>query len=42
MRLNGVQGSIKTFRKKTKMAKKIKQNRPMPNWCRYKTGNKIR
>jgi len=24
------------------MAKKIKQNRPMPNWIRYKTDNKIR
>ncbi|CDW82224.1 UNKNOWN [Stylonychia lemnae] len=36
------QGSIKTFRKKVRLAKKIKQNRPMPNWIRYKTDNKIR
>ena len=35
-------GSIKTFRKKTHMAKKIKQNRPLPNWIRYRTDNKIR
>ena len=35
-------GSIKTFAKKTRMAKKIKQNRPLPNWIRYRTDNKIR
>ena len=35
-------GSIKTFRKKTRMAKKIKQNRPLPNWIRYRTDNTIR
>ena len=35
-------GSIKTYRKKVRMAKKIKQNRPLPNWCRYRTDNKIR
>ena len=35
-------GSIKTFRKKIRMAKKIKQNRPLPNWIRYRTDNKIR
>ena len=35
-------GSIKSFRKKTRMAKKIKQNRPLPNWIRYRTDNTIR
>ena len=35
-------GSIKTFRKKTRLAKQIKQNRPLPNWIRYRTDNKIR
>merc|ERR1712110_770212 len=37
-----VMGSIKTFRKKVRLAKKIKQNRPLPNWIRYRTDNKIR
>ena len=35
-------GSIKSFSKKTRMAKKIKQNRPLPNWIRYRTDNTIR
>jgi large subunit ribosomal protein L39e len=35
-------GSIKSFRVKKILAKKINQNRPMPQWFRLKTGNKIR
>lgn len=35
-------GAIKTFRQKIRYAKKIKQNRPLPNWIRYRTDNKIR
>ena len=35
-------GSIKSFNKKTRIAKKIKQNRALPNWIRYRTDNKIR
>ena len=35
-------GSIKTFRKKIRMGKKIKQNRPLPHWIRQRTDNKIR
>ena len=35
-------GSIKTFAKKVRLAKKIKQNRPLPNWIRYRTDNTIR
>lgn len=35
-------GSIKTFAKKIRLAKKIKQNRPLPNWQRYRTDNTIR
>ena len=35
-------GSIKSFVKKTRMAKAIKQNRPLPNWIRYRTDNTIR
>jgi large subunit ribosomal protein L39e len=35
-------GAIKSFRQKTRYAKKIKQNRPLPNWIRYRTDNKIR
>nr|XP_055237031.1 60S ribosomal protein L39-like [Gorilla gorilla gorilla] len=34
--------SHKTFRSKRFLAKKIKQNRPIPPWIRMKTGNKIR
>ena len=35
-------GAIKTFRQKTRYAKKINSNRPLPNWIRYITDNKIR
>ena len=35
-------GSNKSFNKKVKICKKIKTNRPLPNWIRYKTDNKIR
>uniref|UniRef100_A0A2K6S804 Large ribosomal subunit protein eL39 n=1 Tax=Saimiri boliviensis boliviensis TaxID=39432 RepID=A0A2K6S804_SAIBB len=34
--------SHKTFRIKGFLAKKQKQNRPIPQWIRMKTGNKIR
>ncbi|CRL08504.1 CLUMA_CG021300, isoform A [Clunio marinus] len=34
--------SHKTFRIKQKLAKKLKQNRPIPQWIRMRTGNKIR
>ncbi|XP_037591452.1 60S ribosomal protein L39-like [Cebus imitator] len=34
--------SHKTFRIKRFLAKKQKQNRPIPQWIRMKTGNKIR
>ncbi|XP_042533624.1 60S ribosomal protein L39-like [Dipodomys spectabilis] len=34
--------SPKTFRIKQFLAKKQKQNRPIPQWIRMKTGNKIR
>ncbi|XP_023240684.1 60S ribosomal protein L39 [Centruroides sculpturatus] len=32
----------KTFKIKQKLAKKMKQNRPIPQWIRLKTGNSIR
>ncbi|KAG8171088.1 hypothetical protein JTE90_010559, partial [Oedothorax gibbosus] len=32
----------KTFRIKQKLSKKMKQNRPIPQWIRMKTGNTIR
>ncbi|CAG0903857.1 unnamed protein product, partial [Cyprideis torosa] len=32
----------KTFRIKMKLAKKAKQNRPIPQWVRMRTGNTIR
>jgi len=35
-------GSHKTLIIKKKLAKKTKQNRPLPNWVRYKTNNTIR
>ncbi|XP_078671229.1 large ribosomal subunit protein eL39 [Branchiostoma floridae x Branchiostoma belcheri] len=35
-------GAHKTFRIKKKLAKKQKQNRPIPQWVRMKTGNTIR
>eukprot|EP01110_Echinostelium_bisporum_P000639 TRINITY_DN11588_c0_g1_i1.p2 TRINITY_DN11588_c0_g1~~TRINITY_DN11588_c0_g1_i1.p2 ORF type:complete len:59 (+),score=14.36 TRINITY_DN11588_c0_g1_i1:25-177(+) len=31
-----------TLTKKRKLAKKIKQNRPIPQWIRFRTGNTIR
>ncbi|XP_049291025.1 60S ribosomal protein L39 [Anopheles funestus] len=34
--------SHKTFRIKQKLAKKLKQNRPIPQWIRMRTGNTIR
>ncbi|MPC28031.1 60S ribosomal protein L39 [Portunus trituberculatus] len=37
-----LQAAHKTFRIKTKLAKKMKQNRPIPPWIRNCTGNKIR
>ncbi|KAI8483966.1 60S ribosomal protein L39 [Branchiostoma belcheri] len=38
----GDKGAHKTFRIKKKLAKKQKQNRPIPQWVRMKTGNTIR
>ncbi|XP_020779096.2 60S ribosomal protein L39 [Boleophthalmus pectinirostris] len=38
----GKMSSHKTFRIKRFLAKKQKQNRPIPQWIRMKTGNKIR
>ncbi|CAG0914460.1 unnamed protein product [Notodromas monacha] len=32
----------KTFRIKQKLAKKQRQNRPVPQWIRLRTGNTIR
>eukprot|EP00211_Chloroparvula_japonica_P018306 CAMPEP_0119122666 /NCGR_PEP_ID=MMETSP1310-20130426/2855_1 /TAXON_ID=464262 /ORGANISM="Genus nov. species nov., Strain RCC2339" /LENGTH=51 /DNA_ID=CAMNT_0007112355 /DNA_START=109 /DNA_END=264 /DNA_ORIENTATION=- len=34
--------SQKTFRTKTKLAKAAKQNRPIPQWIRMRTDNRIR
>ncbi|CEJ54809.1 Putative 60s ribosomal protein l39 [Penicillium brasilianum] len=34
--------SHKTFRTKQKLAKAQKQNRPIPQWIRLRTGNTIR
>ncbi|CCE80107.1 Piso0_003205 [Millerozyma farinosa CBS 7064] len=34
--------SQKSFRVKQKLAKAQKQNRPLPQWIRLRTGNKIR
>ena len=43
MGLSGVvQPSQKTFLIKRKLAKKAKQNRPIPQWIRFRTDNKIR
>lgn len=36
------QQSHKSFRTKQKLAKAQKQNRPIPQWIRLKTGNTIR
>lgn len=38
----GIQPSQKTFRTKRTLAKKQKQNRPLPHWCRLKTDNSIK
>lgn len=37
-----LQPSQKTFRTKRTLAKKLKQNRPIPYWIRLRTGNTIR
>lgn len=37
-----LQPSQKTFRIKMKLAKKAKQNRPIPQWIRFRTDNTIR
>ncbi|KAK4789823.1 hypothetical protein SAY86_017127 [Trapa natans] len=34
--------SHKTFRIKKKLAKKMRQNRPIPHWIRMRTDNTIR
>ncbi|CAM9194398.1 unnamed protein product [Discosporangium mesarthrocarpum] len=34
--------SHKTFRTKQTLAKKMKQNRPIPHWIRMRTDNRIR
>nr|ALS04231.1 60S ribosomal protein L39 [Acartia pacifica]ALS04232.1 60S ribosomal protein L39 [Acartia pacifica]ALS04233.1 60S ribosomal protein L39 [Acartia pacifica] len=34
--------ALKTFRIKMKLAKKMKQNRPIPQWIRMKNNNSIR
>lgn len=36
------QSSHKTFKIKQKLAKKLKQNRPIPQWIRMRSGNTIR
>ncbi|KAG9323256.1 hypothetical protein KVV02_000150 [Mortierella alpina] len=33
--------SNKSFIIKRKLGKKQKQNRPLPNWCRMRTDNKV-
>ncbi|KAF9274947.1 60S ribosomal protein L39 [Linnemannia elongata] len=38
----GLPPSNKSFIIKRKLGKKQKQNRPLPNWCRMRTDNKIR
>ncbi|CAK9236622.1 unnamed protein product [Sphagnum troendelagicum] len=38
----GTMPSQKTFRIKKKLAKKMKQNRPIPHWIRMRTDNTIR
>lgn len=35
-------GAHKTLLMKKRLAKKQRQNRPLPNWYRYKTDNNIR
>jgi large subunit ribosomal protein L39e len=36
------QPANKTFKTKKTLAKKLKQNRPIPQWIRMRTGNRIR
>ncbi len=42
LRLRARQPSQKTFKIKRVLAKKAKQNRPIPQWIRFRTNNKIR
>eukprot|EP00695_Tsukubamonas_globosa_P003172 TRINITY_DN4_c0_g1_i4.p3 TRINITY_DN4_c0_g1~~TRINITY_DN4_c0_g1_i4.p3 ORF type:complete len:52 (+),score=25.32 TRINITY_DN4_c0_g1_i4:77-232(+) len=35
-------GAVKTLALKRKLAKKAKQNRPVPYWIRFRTDNTIR
>ena len=35
-------GSVKSFKTKMHLAKKMRQNRPLPQWFRMKTDTKIR
>ncbi|VDM95194.1 unnamed protein product [Thelazia callipaeda] len=42
MMIAHVMAAHKTFIIKRKLAKKAKQNRPLPQWARMKTGSKIR
>ncbi|WOK98276.1 hypothetical protein Cni_G06986 [Canna indica] len=40
--LSSLQPSHKTFMIKKKLAKKMRQNRPIPHWIRMRTDNTIR
>jgi large subunit ribosomal protein L39e len=40
--LNGKQPSQKTFRTKVKLAKAMRQNRPLPQWIRLRTDNTVK
>ncbi|CDS12105.1 Putative 60S ribosomal protein L39 [Lichtheimia ramosa] len=40
--INTLDPSNKSFRTKVKLAKKQKQNRPLPHWFRMKADTKIR
>jgi large subunit ribosomal protein L39e len=40
--LHNIQPSQKTFRTKRTLAKKQRQNRPLPQWIRLRTDNKIK
>ncbi|KAI1102990.1 hypothetical protein F4804DRAFT_333774 [Jackrogersella minutella] len=42
MRPTSSQSSHKSFRTKQKLARAQKQNRPIPQWIRLRTGNTIR
>ncbi len=37
-----IMGAHKSLLMKRRLAKKQRQNRPLPNWFRYKTDNNIR